>query len=55
MQEFVGMLFERRYIGSMNIDDEGVNRYTHDVRIFRAVLAGAFYPNLVMASARKPK
>lgn len=49
------MLYERQYVTSLNIDDPAANRYSHDVRIFRALLAGAFYPNLVMAAARQPK
>uniref|UniRef100_A0A5K3F875 Helicase C-terminal domain-containing protein n=1 Tax=Mesocestoides corti TaxID=53468 RepID=A0A5K3F875_MESCO len=55
MHEFVGLLYERRYITSMDMNESAVNRHSHDVRIFRAALAGAFYPNLILASARKRK
>uniref|UniRef100_A0A158R9G9 ATP-dependent RNA helicase DHX36 n=1 Tax=Taenia asiatica TaxID=60517 RepID=A0A158R9G9_TAEAS len=53
MREFVDLLYERRYIKSRDMDDTDVNRYSHDVRIFRAILAGAFYPNLIMATSRR--
>ncbi|VDO11238.1 unnamed protein product [Rodentolepis nana] len=55
MQDFVGLLYERRYIKSEDMDDPQSNLYSHDVRIFRAIIAGAFYPNFVMASAKKSK
>lgn len=55
MQDFVKLLHERRYIIVENIDDPDVNRYSHDVRLFRAIIAGAFYPNFIMASAKKAK
>ncbi|KAL5970267.1 ATP-dependent DNA/RNA helicase DHX36 [Taenia solium] len=53
MREFVDLLYERKYIKSRDMDDVNVNRYSHDVRVFRAILAGAFYPNLIMATARR--
>ena len=55
MREFMDLLYERRYINSRNMDEVSVNQYSHDVRIFRAILAGAFYPNLIMATSRKTK
>ena len=55
MRQYVDLLYERRYISSRHMDEAAVNRYSHDVRIFRAILAGAFYPNLVMATARKAR
>ncbi|KAH9284317.1 ATP-dependent RNA helicase DHX36 [Echinococcus granulosus] len=53
MREFVDLLYERKYIKSRDMDEVEANRYSHDVRIFRAILAGAFYPNLIMATARR--
>ncbi|KAM3186115.1 hypothetical protein ACTXT7_004994 [Hymenolepis weldensis] len=55
MQDFVELLYERRYIKSEDMDDPDVNIYSHDVRIFRAIIAGAFYPNFIMASAKRAK
>nr|CDS28940.1 hypothetical protein HmN_000211900 [Hymenolepis microstoma] len=55
MQDFVELLYERRYIKSEDMDDPDANIYSHDVRIFRVIIAGAFYPNFVMASAKKSK
>ncbi|VDL26538.1 unnamed protein product [Hymenolepis diminuta] len=55
MQDFVELLYERRYIRSEDMDDPDVNIYSHDVRIFRAIIAGAFYPNFIMASAKRAK
>lgn len=52
MQEFVNLLYEDRFIKSKDIDDPAVNLYSHDARIFRAIIAGAFYPNIIMQKTR---
>ncbi|VDN12668.1 unnamed protein product [Dibothriocephalus latus] len=55
MQDFAGLLYERRYIGSVRFDDETANRNSYNLSVFRAVLAGALYPNFVMLTERPPK
>ncbi|KAL5109196.1 ATP-dependent DNA/RNA helicase DHX36 [Taenia crassiceps] len=53
MRDFADLLYERKYIKSRDMNEAEVNRHSHDVRIFRAILAGALYPNLIMATARR--
>uniref|UniRef100_A0A0X3NUH3 Helicase C-terminal domain-containing protein n=1 Tax=Schistocephalus solidus TaxID=70667 RepID=A0A0X3NUH3_SCHSO len=55
MQDFAGLLYERRYIGSARFDDEVANRNSYNINVFRAVLAGALYPNFVMLTERPQK
>ncbi|KAL7060938.1 hypothetical protein AAHC03_010121 [Spirometra sp. Aus1] len=55
MQDFAGLLYERRYIGSARFDDAAANRNSYNLSVFRAVLAGALYPNFVMLTERPQK
>ncbi|KAM7535027.1 hypothetical protein Aperf_G00000098542 [Anoplocephala perfoliata] len=52
MQYFASQLYQRKFITSENIDDPAMNRYSRSFHAFRAIIAGAFYPNYVMANPK---
>ncbi|KAM7535067.1 hypothetical protein Aperf_G00000098565 [Anoplocephala perfoliata] len=52
MEYFAWLLYVRGFIKSGNIDDPAMNRYSQNTDLFRAIIAGAFCPNYIMANPK---